>query len=69
MLSGWAAVVNTALVTGHTERDNLLLSFSAMAHTHTQTRTHSFGLYAGLAAEVRLVLIPGQDQSGGSWGG
>lgn len=64
-------MVNAALVTGHAERDNLLLSFSATVHTHPHThrhargRTHSFGLYAGLTTEARLVLISGQDQSGG----
>ena len=56
-------MVNTALVAGHTERDNLLLSFSAMVPSHTHT--HTLGLYAGLGMEVRLVLISGQDQS---WG-
>lgn len=34
-------MVNTALVTGHTEWDNLLLSFRAMVHTHTHEHTHT----------------------------
>lgn len=34
-------MVNTALVTGHTEWDNLLLSFRATVHTHTLTQGHA----------------------------
>lgn len=60
-------MVNTALVTGHTEWDNLLLSFRAMVHTRKHTHTQ-ISFYAGLAMEACLALISGQDESGGGRG-